>query len=83
MELKDTIAMMESGDFRERFKAEYFQLSIRLDKLNAMLCKWDADRLNFTPTCPRSTFELQIQAMETYKAVLEARAVMEGIDLNA
>ena len=55
MELKNTVSMMESTDYKERFKAEYEQLRIRFEKLNAMLDKWDAGTLPFTPTCPRST----------------------------
>ena len=62
MELKDTISMMESADYKERFKAEYEQLRIRLEKLNAMLDKWDAGTLSFNPTCPRSTYKIQIRA---------------------
>ena len=30
MELKDTIEMMVSVDYKERFKAEYLQLKIRM-----------------------------------------------------
>ena len=33
MQLKDTIEMMTSADYKERFKAEFYQLSIRLDDL--------------------------------------------------
>lgn len=29
MELKDTVEMMLSADYKERFKAEYYQLKIR------------------------------------------------------
>ena len=82
MELKDTIAMMQSSDYKERFKAEYYQLVIRYQKLIAMLIKWDTGELNFEPTCPRSTYNIQIRAMSDYIAVLEARAVMEGIELD-
>ena len=39
MELKDTIELMQSEDYKDRFKAEYFQLKIRYDKLKAMLEK--------------------------------------------
>ncbi len=81
MELKDTIQMMESPDYKERFKAEYTQLAIRYKKLAAMLENWDAGTLHFTPTCPRSTYNSQIRAMTDYLAVLEARAVMEGVSL--
>jgi hypothetical protein len=46
-----------------------------------MLNKWDNDQLEFTPTCPRSTYNMQIVAMTDYITVLEARAVMEGVEL--
>ena len=81
MELKDTVELMTSEDYKERFKAEYYQTKIRYGKLKYMLEKWDEGILEFTPTCPRCTFGLQISAMENYLAILEARAVMEGIAL--
>ena len=81
MELRDTVEMMNSADYKERFKAEYQQVVIRYKKLKAMLDKWDNGELNFTPTCPRSTYNMQIKAMTDYIAVLEARAVMEGVEL--
>lgn len=81
MELKDTIEMMVSEDYKERFKAEYYQVKIRYGKLKYMLERWDNELLNFVPTCPRSTYDMQIRAMGDYIAVLEARAVMEGITL--
>lgn len=82
MELRDTVEMMNSADYKERFKAEYQQVVIRYRKLAAMLEKWDKDELDFEPTCPRSTYNMQIRAMTDYIAVLEARAVMEGVDLD-
>lgn len=82
MKLRDTVEMMNSEDYKERFKAEYQQNVIRYQKLAAMLEKWDKGELNFEPTCPRSTYNMQIKAMTDYIAVLEARAVMEGVDLD-
>lgn len=82
MELKDTVQMMNSADYKDRFEAEYYQIVIRYEKLKAMLEKWDKGELNFTPTCPRRTYNIQIAAMTDYIAVLEARAVMEGVDLE-
>ena len=79
--LKDTVELMNSTDYKERFIAEYEQLAIRYTGLKNMLYKWDRNELDFKPTCPRSTYNLQIKAMEDYMAVLEARAVMEGIIL--
>lgn len=81
MELKETTEMMNSSDYKERFKAELYQLVIRYNKLKNMLEKWDKGELNFNPTCPRSTYNMQIDAMVNYIAVLEARAVMEQIEL--
>lgn len=80
--LKDTINGMISNDYKERFIAEYQQLVIRYNGLKNMLIKWDRNELPFTPTCPRSTYNMQIKVMTDYIAVLEARAVMEGINLQ-
>lgn len=82
MELIDTNEMMISDDYKERFRAEYYQVVIRYKKLQVMLDKWDNGNLNFTPTCPRSTYNMQIKAMTNYIAVLEARAVMENVELE-
>ena len=81
MKLKDTVEMMNSNDYKERFKAEYAQVVIRYKKIKNMLDKWDKNELTFTPTCPRSTYNIQINAMTDYIAILEARAVMEHIIL--
>lgn len=82
MVLSNTVDKMLSEDYKERFIAEYQQLSILHDGLKKMLDNWDKGNLNFIPTCPRSTYDLQIKAMSDYRAVLEARAVMENIDLK-
>lgn len=82
MILSETINGMVNEDYKERFIAEYQQLVIRYKGLQKMLDNWDKGNLNFIPTCPRSTYDLQIKAMNDYRAVLEARAVMENIDLK-
>lgn len=82
MKLSETVEMMISADYKERFKAEYRQLVIRYEGLKTMLEKWDKGELTFSPTCPRSTYNIQITAMTDYIAILEARAVMESIDLE-
>ena len=79
--LSQTVDMMTSSDYKERFKAEYAQVVIRYKKLKNMLDKWDKNELTFTPTCPRSTYNIQVKAMADYIAILEARAVMENIIL--
>ena len=82
MRLNETVEMMNSADYKERFKAEYAQLVIRYRGLCEMLEKWDNGTLAFKPTCPRSTYNMQTRAMADYIAVLEARAVMEGVNLD-
>lgn len=80
MELKDTVEMMLSDDYKERFKAEYYQLKIRHDKLQKMVDNWD--KLDFKPTCAYSTYICQLLAMEDYMALLRSRAEQEGIKLD-
>lgn len=80
--LKDTVDIMCSMDYKERFIAEYKQLEIRILGLEKMIDNWDHDELNFTLTCPRSTYDLQLRAMKDYYAVLQMRAVMENIPLE-
>ena len=77
MELKDTIALMQSEDYKERFTAEYHQLIIRYKKLKKMYDNWN--NLNFVPRCPKSIYKLQLEAMEKYLAILEARAAIEEV----
>lgn len=82
MELNYTVEMMTSTDYKERFKAEYYQLKIRYGKLIKMLEQWNNNQLSFKPTCHRSIYVLQTKAMLEYLAVLEARANIEGIELE-
>lgn len=81
MERANTLAM--STDYKDRFVGEYMQLKIRTEKLEAMLAKWDAGTLEFTPTCMRSIYNGQIRAMKDYLMFLEVRAAIEDIDLVA
>lgn len=81
MELKDTIEMMQSDDYKERFKAEYQQTKIRYDKLDAMTVKYEAGTLSFTPTCSLELLKDQKKHMGNYIRCLKIRAEIEGIEL--
>ena len=81
MQLKDTVEMMISEDFKERFKAEYYQLSIRLYSLTSMLYKWKNNMLDCEPKCSKETLENQIIFMQGYLDILRLRAELEEIDL--
>lgn len=82
MELKDTVELMNSSDYKERFKAEYLQTKIRYEKLHTMLVKQQAGTLDFTPTCPLRVLIEQKKWMGEYLRCLEIRAEIEGVDLN-
>lgn len=80
MELKDTIELMTSEDYKERFLAEYWQVKIRYNKLKNMVDNWD--NLNFKPTCCKITYTLQLSYMKDYLNILKERAIWERIDLT-
>lgn len=82
MELKDTIELMTSDDYKDQFKAEYLQTKIRYDKLHKMLVKYEAGKLDFKPACPISMLMTQKQYMGNYLKQLEVRAEVEGIELE-
>lgn len=77
--LEETIELMTSPDYKDRFKAEFEQLCFRINKLDVFLNKWDTGELKTTPKSPREWFERQRQAMYDYGQVLTARAIKEEI----
>lgn len=79
--LNDTIDLMNSTDYKDRFKAEYLQLKIRMNGLSAMLEKYKAGTLNFTPLCSYDLLNAQFKCMNLYASFLEDRAKIEDIDL--
>lgn len=91
MELKDTIEMMISKDYKERFKAEYYQTKERYERLKNFNNKIEAyelldyEKKIFTEKpkhdCPLSLLKEQQKAMGQYLHILEIRAVIEKIEL--
>lgn len=81
MELKDTIKLMESEDYKERFKAEYYQTKIRYDKLHRLIIKMEAGTCDFTPSCSLEIHKEQAKYMGMYLHILEVRAEIENIEL--
>ena len=93
MQLKDTIEMMNSADYKERFRAEYWQTKIRYEKLKDFNTKIEAARhlqyfdkvsigLQMPPhDCPDLLLTDQQNIMGQYLHVLEVRAEIEGITL--
>lgn len=69
-------------EYKIRMKYEYQQLKERYDKLHKILVKYDAEKLEFTPTCPIELLRKQASVMGEYLYILETRAVIEDIDLE-
>ena len=80
--LDDTIILMSSSDYKDRFKAEYWQTKIRYEKLHQMLIKYEGKTLDFTPTCSIELLKRQCSHMGQYLFDLEVRAEIENIDLD-
>lgn len=81
MELKDTVDLMWSDDYKERMYAEYWQLKIRYEKLHKMTILFEAGKLDFKPSCSLELLKKQEAAMLIYMNALEVRAAIEGVDL--
>lgn len=82
MQLKDTVDIMQSRDYKERFKAEYYQTKIRYDRLDEMTVKYEAGTLPFSPKCSLELLKEQKKHMGCYIRCLKIRAEIEGIDLS-
>lgn len=82
-ELKDTIRLMTSDDYKERFVAEYYQTLIRYRKLEAITIKYEAHTLEFEPECGIELLKEQLRHMGNYIRCLRIRAEIEGIDIAA
>ena len=91
VEMKDTIQMMNSDDYKERFKAEYYQTKARYEKLKAFNTRIEAaNRTGYSlgkrvempkHDCPDEILVQQQSVMGEYLRVLEVRAVIENIEL--
>ena len=82
MTLAETVPLMTSEDYRERFRAEYFQTKIRAHKLATLLEAWEHGDFSCPPQTARIVLERQLQQMTDYLSTLALRAQFEGISLE-
>ena len=82
MPLKNTVDLMLSDNYKDRFRAEYYQAKERYQRLHLMIIKYEAGTLDFQPDCPLELLKRQAKAMGEYLYVLEMRAQLEEIDLK-
>lgn len=82
MPLKNTVDLMLSDNYKDRFRAEYYQTKERYQRLHLMIIKYEAGTLDFQPDCQLELLKRQAKAMGEYLYVLEMRAQLEEIDLK-
>lgn len=85
MELKETVELMNSKDYKERFVAEYRQVKIRYEKLKNFCNKIEVEEMLGKEVtkhnCPLELLKEQQKYMGLYLSVLEKRALIENIVL--
>lgn len=85
MELKETVELMNSEDYKERFVAEYHQVKIRYEKLKNFCNKIEVETMLGKEVtkhdCPLELLREQQKYMGLYLSILEKRALIENIVL--
>lgn len=82
MELKDTIELMTSEDWKDRFVAEYLQTKIRYEKLHRLIVRREVGKCDFITPISLDSWTCQAHHMGNYLHELEKQAVLHGIDLS-
>lgn len=85
MELKETVELMNSEDYKERFVAEYRQVKIRYEKLKNFCNKIEVETMLGKEVtkhdCPLELLREQQKYMGLYLSILEKRALIENVEL--
>lgn len=81
IELKDTVYLMNSPDWRLRFIAEYLQAKIRYEKLHRMIVRREVGMNDFDSPIPLESWKAQASYMGMYLHELEKQAVIHDIAL--
>lgn len=86
MELKETIDLMLSSNYKERFIAEYRQTKIRYEKLKNFCNNIEVETMLGKEVtkhdCPLQLLREQQKYMGLYLSILEKRALIENIKLE-
>ena len=86
MELRETIDLMCSSNYKERFIAEYRQTKIRYEKLKNFCNKIEVETMLGKEVtkhdCPLQLLREQQKYMGLYLSILEKRALIENIKLE-
>lgn len=82
MELKDTIELMTSDDWKDRFVAEYLQTKIRYEKLHRLIVRREVGKCDFLTPISLDSWMCQAHHMGNYLHELEKQAALHDIDLS-
>jgi hypothetical protein len=82
-QLDQTVDLMKSESYKERFIAEYAQVEIRYKRLERVLKSIEDKTCPkcFEPTCDIKILKIQLKTMKDYRAILILRALTEEIEL--
>lgn len=82
-DLSQTVDLMRSESYKERFIAEYAQVAIRTLRLERVLKSVEDKTCPkcFKPTCDIEILKSQYKTMNAYRATLIFRAAIEDIEL--
>lgn len=82
MELKDTVKLMLSDDWRDRLKAEHLQLTIRLHNLAVFINAANRGEKKYKSERDKFAMKKQYRAMVEYIIALEHRMKYAGIEFK-
>lgn len=86
MDLQDTVELMLSDNYKDRFVAEYLQTKERYERLKHFCNKIEASYTELVEEpkhdCPYSLLREQQRIIEEYLRILEIRAIIEDIPLG-
>ena len=81
-DLHQPVYAMTSDDYKQRFIAEYAQVTIRANKLSDVINRYFNDTLDFKLECGIWLLVEQYMVMKHYIEILQKRAEIENIDLT-
>lgn len=85
MELKETVKLMNSENYKDRFIAEYQQVKIRYEKLKNFCNKIEVEEMLGKEVtkhdCPLELLREQQKYMGLYLSILEKRALIKNVEL--
>lgn len=91
MDLQDTVELMLSSNYKDRFTAEHLQTKERYERLKTFINRIEAAELSRYQLkavaepehdCSIDLLHRQLKSMEEYLHILEIRAIIEDIPLG-